>query len=209
MLKENGNSATMRNASDFALLLPMLMCKTVGRNFGECVRIVYHSVVQHARSAADEIRAVLQGVSASSAELQAIVLTPNADAGGESIREVLSKQRAGFRVFDHLSRFDYIQWLANCDVILGNSSSGIIEAASFGVPVINNGDRQRGRERSTNVIDVPVDTAAIGQALDAALADGRLTVENVYGDGRAGERICSLLETLPISQDLLLKLNAY
>jgi GDP/UDP-N,N'-diacetylbacillosamine 2-epimerase (hydrolysing) len=141
--------------------------------------------------------------------LQALLLMPNADAGGEAIRRVFQRGRERCRTLPHLPRAGFIDWMAAVDVMVGNSSSGIIEAASFGTPVINVGDRQHGRERSANVRDVPVDHGAIVATLRECLSSGRRPVRNVYGDGHAGARIVQLLATLPIDRQLLMKCNAY
>ena len=75
--------------------------------------------------------------------------------------------------------------------------------------MVNVGNRQLGRERSDNVVDVEVDVTEIQCALVQVLAKGRIAVRNVYGDGAAGLRITELLERLPLNRDLLLKCNAY
>ena len=93
--------------------------------------------------------------------------------------------------------------------MVGNSSSGIIEATSFGLPVVNVGNRQQGRERNANTADVPAERAAIHTAIASALTHGRQARQNVYGDGQAAERIVELLSTLPFPKDLLNKSNAY
>ena len=99
--------------------------------------------------------------------------------------------------------------MAKCDFMIGNSSAGIIEAASFNTPVINLGSRQNLRERSLNVVDVPLERAPILDAIAAVLKAGRQTVVNVYGDGAAAQRIASLLRVLPVDSALLAKINAY
>jgi len=107
-----------------------------------------------------------------------------------------------------LPRFEYLSWLAASDVLIGNSSSGIIEAASLGTPVVNLGERQNRRERSSNVIDAKVSREAIAQAIKSAISlQGPF--HNVYGDGRAGRKIVQLLEALPLGSELLHKSNAY
>ncbi len=171
--------------------------------------IIYHPVVQTAEAAGREMAELLAAVHA--AKVQAICLTPNSDAGHQSIRDEISRYAAAadFRVVTHFPRADYLSWLAAADILVGNSSSGIIEAASFGLPVINVGDRQRDRERNTNTLDVAVERAAIHAALAGALAGGRQPHRNIYGDGQAGRRIVELLSTLPLSKDLLRKSNAY
>ncbi len=170
--------------------------------------VVFHPVVQQSREAAAQIRVVLDTL-AQVENLQVLVLMPNADAGGEAMREVINEPRDDFKVVNHLPRQQFCQWMATVDVMVGNSSSGIIEAASFNTPVVNIGSRQQGRERSANVRDVPVEAEAIGQAVADALAGGRVPVENIYGDGDAGERIVALLESIQIDSDMLLKCNEY
>lgn len=171
--------------------------------------LLYHPVLQTADDAGREMTEVL--VAVESTGVQVVCLTPNADAGNRAIREEIARvaQRPGFRVATHFSRPDYLSWLAAADVLVGNSSSGIIEAASFGLPVVNVGDRQQGRERNANTADVPAERTAIHAALVAALRHGRFPCQNIYGDGRAGKKIVELLSTLPFPKDLLNKSNAY
>ncbi len=93
--------------------------------------------------------------------------------------------------------------------MIGNSSSGIIEAASFGTPVVNVGNRQAGRDRNANTIDVPVADEPIRAAIAQALAQGRHDRRNIYGDGHSAPRICELARDLPLGPDLLNKMLAY
>ena len=115
----------------------------------------------------------------------------------------------GSRRVTHLGRAAFATAMRHCEAMVGNSSAGIIEAASFGTPVVNVGDRQRLRRHGPNVVDVPAEAAAIGQALRAQLGHGRWPWDNPWGDGRAGERIASLLATLPLDGGVLEKSNAY
>src|SRR5690606_32494313 len=90
---------------------------------------------------------------------------------------------------------------AEASVMVGNSSSGILEAASFKLPVVNIGDRQAGRERAANVIDVPCEKAAIQQGLQKALSvefkQGLASLTNPYGDGQTAGRIVDALRSQP------------
>ena len=88
------------------------------------------------------------------------------------------------------------------------SSAGIIEAATFGTPVVNVGDRQRLRERNLNVIDVPAQMQPLREAVSAAACAGRFERVNRYGDGFAGERIVNRLLQLPLAPQWLEKVNA-
>jgi GDP/UDP-N,N'-diacetylbacillosamine 2-epimerase (hydrolysing) len=170
--------------------------------------LVFHPVLQEADDAARQVREV---VGAAGELLQVLALMPNSDAGSEAVRAELSAaaQRGAVRLRTHLHREEYIGWLAACDVLFGNSSSGIIEAASFGTPVVNIGSRQNLRERNPNVTDVPADGVAVRAALAAALSHGRYELANVYGDGRAGQRIVELLATVSLSAKMMAKCNAY
>lgn len=172
--------------------------------------LVFHPVLQEAGLARDQTLQILAGLTA--ADCQVLALMPNADAGGAQVGAALSDWatgRNGVRLLRHLPRDDYLNCLANVDLLIGNSSSGIIEAASFGLPVVNVGNRQEGRERSSNVTDVVHDTAQITAAIVAALNRGRLPTVNIYGDGQAGARINDWLATLPLTPELLQKQNAY
>lgn len=171
--------------------------------------LVYHPVLQEARSAGDDIHLILNVLS--SKGIQVVALQPNSDAGSDEIRCVLEDRAnaPGIRVATHFVRELFISWIAAADLMIGNSSAGIIEAASFGTPVINVGSRQNLRERNANVIDTPVDAAAIGSAITHALALGPFERRNLYGDGRASCRIVECLENISLDPSILAKTNAY
>lgn len=172
--------------------------------------LLFHPVVQEAHMAGEQTRQILAALDTTNC--QALALMPNADAGGIQVSIALEQWasgRLGTRLRKHLPRAEYLTCLANADLLIGNSSSGIIEAASFGLPVINIGSRQEGRERSGNVLDVGHASTEIVTAITATLARGRQPMVNVYGDGRAGERIVEWLATLPLDPVLLSKRNAY
>ena len=99
--------------------------------------------------------------------------------------------------------------MATCDLMIGNSSAGIIEAASFGTPVLNLGSRQNLRERNVNVVDSPLDTTSIAEAIDRLRGHGRFAAGNLYGDGQTAPRIAHHLATVPVGNDLAPKNNAY
>lgn len=170
--------------------------------------VVFHPVVQNASDTGQQTDALMQAI-LEDAGYQALVLLPNADAGGEQIRATLERYASPrCRTVVHLPREEYLSWLTVADVLVGNSSSGIIEAASFGIAVVNVGERQNRRERNSNVVDVSAAREAVVEGLDKA---SRLQgpYQNIYGDGHAGERIVDLLENLPVNKKLLQKCNAY
>ena len=172
--------------------------------------VLFHSVVQEAEAAGAQMASVLAAVRAQG--LQLLCLMPNADAGNSAIRcaiESAAAAQAGLRVVTHLAREEYVSWLAAADVLVGNSSSGIIEAASLGTPVVNIGDRQAGRERNANTIDCEPETAMIEAALQRACSYPRTDCHNVYGDGRTDVRVADLIEQAPLDAALLNKRLTY
>lgn len=171
--------------------------------------LVYHPVLQEASEAESQVRALVEACL--SRQIQLVSVMPNSDAGSGSVRRVLEAY-AGHprvRVHAHLARRDFASWMAACDLMIGNSSSGIIEAASFGTPVINVGSRQNLRERNSNVIDVPALGDHIAAAVDRALEHGRFPARNLYGDGLSGSRILNLLRTISLDASILKKANAF
>ena len=123
---------------------------------------------------------------------QLLFVYPNADAGSYALIErarALAATRADTHVFVNLDAVTYWSLLGQADALIGNSSSGIMEAASFALPVVNVGMRQQGRERAGNVIDAPAEATAICAALERGLShEFRKGIEgmaNPYGDGTA------------------------
>lgn len=171
--------------------------------------VLFHPVVQQAGEAAAQTLALVEALH--EVGLPVLWLEPNADAGSLEILRVLDERElpAGSRRIAHLPRNLYLNALRHCSALVGNSSSGIIEAATFGTPVLNIGDRQRLRERNANVTDVIADRAAIAGALRALVAHGKWPCDNVYGDGMAGARIARLLCELPLDAAVLEKTNTY
>jgi UDP-N-acetylglucosamine 2-epimerase len=112
----------------------------------------------------------------------------------------------------NIRRDVFLGLLRDCAVLVGNSSAGIIEAASFGTPVVDIGPRQAGREHGRNVAHVPYQAAAIREAIAAFWRAGRpvrFTGRNPFGGAGAGRRIAQTLASLKIDQHLLRKLIAY
>lgn len=167
--------------------------------------VLFHSVVQDAACAGEPVRLALQCLAKRG--LQALCLLPNADHGTGHIRQELEAMAAlsSVTLTVHMPREHYLSALANAAVLVGNSSSGIIEAASFGTPVVNIGDRQEGRARNANVVDADVESRSIEAALDRAAAWPRDRRDNIYGDGRTDERVAEILATADLAAPALLK----
>jgi len=146
---------------------------------------------------------------------QILFCYPNADAGSRNLIErarTFAASRDAAHVFVNLDALTYWSLLKQVDVLVGNSSSGIMESASFALPTVNVGLRQQGRERARNVIDAAPEVRAILKAIATAKsADFRRGLEgmtNPYGEGLASEKIVEVLTTLPLGEELLLKRHA-
>ena len=141
-----------------------------------------------------------------------VFTAPNADAGGRSLRSAIADYvmtRPDAQLIDNLGTRGYFSMMSIARVMVGNSSSGIIEAASCRLPVVNVGDRQRGRVRGANVIDVRCERAEIGRALRTATSEafrgGLSELTNPYGDGHAASAIQSTLKDVPLGSELVVK----
>jgi len=143
---------------------------------------------------------------------QIVFCFPNADAGSRALiqrAETFCEARANATLFVNLDHLTYWRLLHEAALMIGNSSSGIMESPSLALPCVNVGDRQKGRLRAPNIIDTPAEKAAILAAVSKGLSHGfQQSLEgmsNPYGDGRAGERIAEILATTPIDTRLLRK----
>ncbi len=141
---------------------------------------------------------------------QIVFVYPNADAGSHALIErarALAETRPHTHIFINLDAVTYWSLLGQADVLVGNSSSGLMEAASFALPVVNVGIRQQGRERARNIIDAPAEAAAISAALDRALSPAfRKSLHgmtNPYGDGTAAQTIARVLASVPLERLLI------
>ncbi len=173
--------------------------------------LVFHPVVQQASKAGEQFSVVLDAIC--KCKLQVLILQPNADAGSLQIRAVIDEARRKthrIQVYEHLDRTQYLGLLSTVDILVGNSSSGIIEAASLGIPVVNIGKRQQFRERNSNVVDVPeISLDRVVEAIERCLASGRGEFDNIYGSGSAGRKIVEILEDIVLDRELLHKVNTY
>ncbi len=128
---------------------------------------------------------------------------PNVDAGSDGtskgIRVFREREKPeNLHLFRNMFPEDFLRVLVHSTAIVGNSSVAIRECSFLGVPAVNIGSRQLGRERGHNVIDVPHDRTAIAAAIGEHMRRGRPAADHLYGDGRAGERIADCLATAPL-----------
>lgn len=168
--------------------------------------LTYHPTTQDSsEQQVHECGEVLKALNEYSGKI--LVTMPNTDAGGRRIAEILKDAALAkpkqYTLCSSLGHANYIQAMRLADCMIGNSSSGILEAASFGLPVVNVGRRQEGRIRPVNVIDSCGNASEISSALRLALSpsfrDRLAGIQNPYGDGHAAEKIVSIL----LNTDLL------
>lgn len=141
-----------------------------------------------------------------------IITSPNADPGYQVIIDRINdfiSTRDNARMFSSLGQINYYNLLSYADVMVGNSSSGIWESPSFRLPVVNVGDRQRGRMQTRNVIDsepsVDAIRTALNQALSKAFTDGLNDLVNPYGSGDSSRIVVSSIKKSLQRDDLLMK----
>jgi GDP/UDP-N,N'-diacetylbacillosamine 2-epimerase (hydrolysing) len=170
---------------------------------------IFHPVVQQAHDAFKQTCALRLSLRAIG--IPVIWCTPNADAGSDEILRAMTEipLPQGSVTLTHLGRPLFCAAMHHCRLMVGNSSSGIIEAATLGARVLNVGDRQHGRETGANVMHVPVDEAAIFQGAKTLLALSKQSFKNVYGYGDAGTKIIQILTDISIDAKVLEKFNAY
>lgn len=178
--------------------------------------VTYHPVTgSHMEAAKEEITNVLEALLA--AGLFAVITMPNADAGGDIITKEILKYTAryGERMIFHksLGRRRYLGLMKHADLMAGNSSGGILESASFRLPAVNIGSRQKGRMAPENVIHCPCEKssieAALRQGLSRTFRDSLQNCKNPYGDGKAAQRILSVIRETDFTDQTLISKKFY
>ena len=170
----------------------------------------YHPATLEKNSAEVQIKEILNAV-AEFPNLCWIFTLPNADMESRviinNIKDYVSKKPKTSRLFSSLGQLRYLSLLRHGEVLVGNSSSGIIEASSFELPVVNIGSRQTGRIKPANVIDVPVCerdkiVSAVRRAMSGEFRHSLRGLKNPYGDGTASKRIVDVLKKFPLENIL-------
>ena len=165
------------------------------------VMVMQHPVTTEYGEGLTQIEATLKAVDRIGRQgMQVIWLWPNADAGSDDVAKGLRVFRENndpdyLHLYRNFSPEDYARLLNNAVCMIGNSSSGLREAAYLGTPSVNIGTRQRGRDRAQNVIDAPHNAEAIYRAIERQVAHGRYPRSLMFGDGSSGKRIADILAT--------------
>ena len=172
--------------------------------------VTFHPVTLEYEKTESYIAELLTALEATG--LPAVFTYPNADTAGQIIVDAIHRYIARHpesRAVESLGTDGYFALMKKAAAMVGNSSSGIIEAASFGLPVVDIGNRQRGRIRGPNVLHACCSSAAIATAINRSLApEFRATLNNlpnIYGDGKASVRIVDTLRSMPLGGRLVQK----
>ncbi|RAI83546.1 UDP-N-acetylglucosamine 2-epimerase [Algoriphagus yeomjeoni] len=164
------------------------------------VLVIQHPVTTEAMSSIDQIRETLKALR--NIDAQVVFLLPNNDAGHAKIIEEI--KASGFKWIPSLPTLKFVNLYRNAWALVGNSSSGIHETPTLKIPAINIGNRQMGRERASNVLDVPNDAAQIEKAIQKALFDDKFRkevseIKNPYGEGNSAKQIVDILKNIDLS----------
>lgn len=170
--------------------------------------VTYHPVTLDDTPSAMAFSEVLSALDALGPEVGLIFTKPNADTHGRVLIGMIDAFVHGHpNAVAHVSMGQrlYYSAMKHVNLVVGNSSSGLLEAPSFKIPTVNVGDRQRGRMRGDSVIDAPAEAALVGEAIRKALAMDVSAVKNPYGDGKSAERIVKVLREVGDPRPLVRK----
>ena len=172
--------------------------------------VTYHPVTLEAEQTEYQIGEVLAALE--TLALPVVFTLPNADTGGKTITRRVKEftaRHASARLVENLGTQDYFSFMSLAAAMVGNSSSGLVEAPSFHLPVVNIGTRQRGRIRGRNVIDVGYERSAIIEGVRRAVSQEFKAMlkgeKNPYGSGSASEKIVDTLKGVSLDARLIVK----
>ncbi len=173
---------------------------------------VQHPVTEEETEAGQQIVQTLEALI--ELDLPVVFIYPNADAGSDLIRAQLSRMKSPkMKFYRNMPRADYLGIMKMAQCMVGNSSSGVMEAPTFGTAAVNIGRRQIGRPQAENVINVGYSKAEILAGLKKAMSKEFQNIakhcSNPYGDGNASQRITEILKNIEVSPWLLNKEMAY
>lgn len=191
-------------------LMPLKMLeKTIGFNLGERYLLVtFHPVTLGVNSSSSDVDELIAALDTLPSEIKILITMPNSDASGRiistKIRQYATMHPDRIIAITNLGQLLYLSAMQHCLAVVGNSSSGIIEAPSLGVGTVNIGDRQKGRIQANSVINCPPQRDEISKALARAITDefqlAAATVDNPYGTGGASNKIANKLATFSLNK---------
>ena len=172
------------------------------------ILVTFHSVTLDNAPSVNSFSALLEALDGLGEDIGIIFTRPNADTEGRQLIKMLDKyveDRSNCIVYTSLGQLRYLSTVALVDVVVGNSSSGILEAPSLKTATVNIGDRQKGRLRADSIIDCEPITENIKESIQQAFKLDCSTVVNPYGDGNTTERVLKVLREINHPERLIKK----
>lgn len=208
-------------AIDNIISTPILERKTLSKNIGfdittdEYLVLIKHPIITEVDDQKYQMELILNSILESN--IKCLINYPNSDAGNREIINVIDKYVSKYDslfTFKNLDRLNYVNLLRNATSLIGNSSSGLLEAPSFNLPAINIGSRQRGRISAENVIFIEHDKNDIKNAIETVRNDASFKAKvekcvSPYGNGDTTDKVLNVLKNLKIDQDFIYKNITY
>ena len=202
---------------DRLILVPSLSSKQLSKRLGfeladeePLILLIQHVLSSEVDQAYSQMKITLEAIR--ELGLPTVVNYPNSDAGSFQIIEAIHEYEhlPFLHITKNISRLEFVNIMRRAQCMVGNSSAGILEAPLLKLPVVNVGNRQRGRLYAENVQFVSHDQRAIAAAVEKAVFDQKYRAKvdrcaNPYGDGQASQRIVEVLASIPIDGKLLVK----
>lgn len=193
--------------------LKLMDGETVGREVGMALGprnmlVTFHPETVERGQSVDALEELFAALSSLDPEFRLFFTRSNADAEGRALNnriETFVTSRPNAIAVASLGQLRYFSLMNRVDVVIGNSSSGVLEAPSLNVPTVDIGDRQKGRERADSVFNVPPERSAITAAISQALVRGRRPTVSPYGDGDSSRRFADAIAAVPNFRELLRK----
>lgn len=184
-------------------------------NFEKMALVTYHPVTLEKNTSENQINNLLEAIS-SYKDIAFIITKANADSEGRLINKIIENyiiDKSNLFLFDSLGSLKYLSGLKNCEFVIGNSSSGLIEAPSFNIPTINIGDRQKGRIQANSIINCDYLSQSIRNSIDLALSKKYKKtlnkVINPYGEGEVSSKIINVIERILLLEEINIKKQFY
>jgi len=203
---------SLDNLQEITLLSRVELTQKYGIRFSDdpLLLVTYHPVTLEYEQVEYQVSELLAALRESG--LPVLFTLPNADTGGRQITQMIKDfvaDQPSSQVVENLGTQGYFSVMAQASAMVGNSSSGIIEAASFALPVVNIGTRQKGRLRGKNIIDVDYDRKSVLAGLEKAISNEFCSeiagFKNLYGDGKATQKVVEKLKRVDLDDMLLVK----
>lgn len=170
--------------------------------------IIFHPVLYDIRSTAKQMNVILESLE--KYNLKKVLIYPNIDTGNSKIIETINKfaKKKNYKIIKNLERTEFLILLKYSSILIGNSSTGILEAPTFKTPVLNIGDRQRGRIQARNIINSGFEKKNIIQSINYILSNKNFKknvkkCKNPYGNGGSSKKIIKILKNIKINKKLL------